>query len=67
MEVSGQLYALADSPPSTRYPLYMGLGGAHNQSGRYEEENLAPAWNRTPAIPAARVEHRKRNSNRNME
>jgi hypothetical protein len=53
MGVSGQLHALADLPQgkSPRYPLDRRLGGPQSRYGRCgEEENLAPAGNRTPAV-----------------
>jgi hypothetical protein len=40
MELSGQLYDPANSPPvkSHMYPLNRRLSGLHSQSGRYEEK-----------------------------
>jgi hypothetical protein len=52
MEVSGQIYATAASPPAKEllYPLDRRLVGPQSRSGRGWEEISEPAMNRIPVV-----------------
>jgi hypothetical protein len=52
MEICGQLHALVGSPPETQPPVFIGQESrwAPGPVGRYGEDNLTPAGNRTPTV-----------------